>query len=136
MKILIPSFKHCIHCTLMISWIIAFILFARSHQNEAPDDIYNAYGTVRGLLLLCIRLISLLAFPQTFLNFISLLGFETFKGKVNLRNSLHSSPFFVVRIVTRGLYPNLVDKNVKQNLETISSIGCENFAIEGNLHMI
>lgn len=114
----------------MVSWIWFFTQIAQKRQVEAPDDIFNSYGSVKGLVLLVIRLISLLAFPQTFLNFISLLIFETFQSKVKLRISVQSAPFFVIRIVTRGLYPKLVENNVKRNLDTILSVGCENFAIE------
>ena len=135
MKILVPSVKHCIHCILMISWLLFFIHFANQNQKDAPKDIFDSYGSVRGLLLLLIRLISVLAFPQTFLNFISLLGFETFKNKVQLRASAQNAPFFTIRVVTRGFYPRLVEKNVRRNLETVFSVGCENFAIEGKFQI-
>ena len=130
-KILIPSYKHLAHCLLMVTWIIFFVKSAQDHQEEAPKDIFDAYGSVKGIILLCIRLISLLAFPQTLLNFVSLCGYETFPDKVRLRYPLENVPLFIVRVVTRGLYPNLVEKNVKRNLETIYSVGCENFLIEG-----
>ena len=130
-RLQIPTWKHIVHCIFMVSWIWFFTQIAQKRQVEAPDDIFNSYGSVKGLVLLLIRLISLLAFPQTFLNFISLLIFETFQNKVKLRISVQSAPFFVIRIVTRGLYPKLVENNVKRNLDTILSVGCENFAIEG-----
>ena len=130
-RLQIPTWKHVVHCIFMVSWIWFFTQIAQKRQVEAPDDIFNSYGSVKGLVLLLIRLISLLAFPQTFLNFISLLIFETFQNKVKLRISVQSAPFFVIRIVTRGLYPKLVENNVKRNLDTILSVGCENFAIEG-----
>ena len=127
----IPTWKHVVHCLCMVFWIFLFTHFAQKRRDEAPDDIFKAYGSVWGGLLLLLRLISLLAFPQTLLNFVSLLIYETFQSKVKLRASVQSAPFFIVRIVTRGLYPKLVENNVKRNLETILSVGCENFAIEG-----
>lgn len=130
-RIQTPSVKHGTHCLLMTAWILTFSHFASSQQENAPEDIFDAYGVVKGLILLVIRLVSLLAFPQTLLNFVSLLIFETFEDKVKPRVSLASAPFFVVRVVTRGLYPKLVERNLKQNLETLYSLGCENFAIEG-----
>ena len=57
--------------------------------------------------------------------------FETFPENVKLKCSPQSAPFFMVRVVTRGLYPKLVGKTVSKNLETITSVGCENFGIEG-----
>ena len=127
----VPSWKHLLHCICMTSWIVFFVSHAQDHHREAPDDIYVAYGVLPAIVLLIIRLLGLLAFPQTLLNFVSLFVFETFKTKVNLKTSIQSAPFFVVRVVTRGLYPNLVERNLKKNLETVFSTGCENFAIEG-----
>ena len=131
LKFQIPTWKHVVHSISMVSWLLFFTHIAQKRQIEAPDDIFDSYGSVKGLVLLLIRLISLLAFPQQLLNFISLLVFETFQNKVKLRISVQSAPFFVIRIVTRGLYPKLVENNVKRNLDTILSVGCENFAIEG-----
>ena len=82
------------------------------------------------VILILFRLLTLLAFPQTLLNFVSLLLFDTFKGKVQLKVAPQSAPFFAVRVVTRGLYPNLVEKTVRQNQETFLQVGCEDFAIE------
>ena len=33
-------------------------------------------------------------------------------------------------MVTRGLYPRLVRRNVKKHLETLSAVGVENFTVE------
>ena len=135
-KLQIPTLKHVVHSVLMVTWIFIFTYFAHQRQKEAPQDVFVAYGSIFGLVLILIRVISLLAFPQTFLNFLSLLVFETFQGKVKLRASIQSSPFFVIRHVTRGMYPKLVEKNVIRNLDTILSIGCENFAIEGKFETV
>ena len=48
---------------------------------------------------------------------------------------LKSSPqglgsFICIRMVTRGLYPRLVRRNVKKHLNTMNAIGLENFIIE------
>ena len=121
-----PSAKHCLHCIFMVSWIVLFIRTA-STENDTEDP---AYGVLMTVILVLFRCLTLLAFPQTFLNFISLLLFDTFKGKVQLKVAPQSAPFFAVRVVTRGLYPNLVEKTVKQNQETFLQVGCEDFAIE------
>ena len=33
-------------------------------------------------------------------------------------------------MVTRGLYPRLVRRNVKKHLETLNAVGVENFMVE------
>ena len=129
MKILVPSYKHLIHSALMISWIIFFIYITLEHR--AKEDVISTYGTFLTTILVVIRIINLLALPQLLLNFVSLLMFETFPENVKLKCSPQSAPFFMVRVVTRGLYPKLVGKTVSKNLETITSVGCENFGIEG-----
>lgn len=113
----------------MISWITIGISITLNHRGE--ENPFTNYGIILGLILILIRLVSLLAFPQTLLNFISLLIYETFQEKVNLKISPESAPVFIVRVVTRGLYPNLVEKTVAKNLETLLSVGCVNFEIEG-----
>ena len=134
MKFLVPSLKHFLHTIVMISWITIGISITLNHRGE--ENPFTNYGIILGLILILIRLVSLLAFPQTLLNFISLLIYETFQEKVNLKISPESAPVFIVRVVTRGLYPNLVEKTVAKNLETLLSVGCVNFEIEGMYHII
>ena len=38
--------------------------------------------------------------------------------------------FICIRMVTRGLYPRLVRRNVKKHLDTLSAVGVENFIVE------
>ena len=71
MKFLVPSLKHFLHTIVMISWIIIGISITLNHRGE--ENPFTNYGIILGLILILIRLVSLLAFPQTFLNFISLL---------------------------------------------------------------
>ena len=40
------------------------------------------------------------------------------------------APFLIVRVVTRGSYPDLVFDSVSQNLQTLKSVGCTNFLIQ------
>ena len=115
----------------MVSWIVIFIGQALDIDGPNVSKAIEDYGVLPAYILILIKLVSLLAFPQTLINFVSLFIYETFKDKVKLRASIQSAPFFVVRVVTRGLYPNLVERNLQKNLETIYSLGCENFAIEG-----
>ncbi|KAH9505687.1 hypothetical protein Btru_055500 [Bulinus truncatus] len=47
-----------------------------------------------------------------------------------LRQSPLLSPFLCFRVVTRGLYPDLVIKNVQQNIQTCEKVGIQNYIIE------
>ena len=124
-----PSVKHIVHSICMLCWIVIFIRTASNESSDDPDP-WETYGVLVTVICILLRLLTLLAFPQTFLNFISLLIYDTFKGKVQLKVAPQSAPFFAVRVVTRGLYPNLVEKTVRQNEETFLQVGCEDFAIE------
>ncbi len=127
-----PSFKHAVHCVLMIFWISYFVYQSFANNANATDSPLESYGLYTGIVLIIVRLTSLLAFPQTLLNAISLTIFECFQDEVHLKGhiSVKDTNFFIVRVVTRGLYPRLVQKTVSRNLETLESVGCENFAIE------
>lgn len=131
---IVPSLKHVIHCVLMVTWVSAFVFLGAKEQAEnAPEDSVATYGWVMTIALVLIRIVCILALPQTLLNFIALLIFDTFKEKVKLKVSPQAAPFFTLRVVTRGLYPKLVGKTITRNMDTLDSIGCENFVIEGTI---
>ena len=49
---------------------------------------------------------------------------------VDLAYSPWELPLLVVRVVTRGTYPDLVFDSVSQNLKTLQSVGCKKFVIQ------
>ena len=54
-----------------------------------------------------------------------------FPKPVRLRLSPNNlTSFICVRMVTRGLYPRLVRRNVKKHLDTMRAVGVENFIVE------
>ena len=40
------------------------------------------------------------------------------------------APFLCIRVVTRGLYPTLVNQNVRSHLEVANKVGLTNFVVE------
>ena len=96
---------------------------------------------------------------QILFNLVGFLTLNTFKPAPTFKSSPLLSPFVCVRVVTRGIYPNLgnypdkcfwhhfahyvglptyhsliqsnpVKKTVRQNMETLLNVGLENFVIQ------
>ena len=126
--------KHYLQCLALISWIYAFSYFSGGLRfGEDPVDRIDpwvSYGSLTTLLLIFIRLLSLLALPQTLCNLMGLLTLNTFPQKPTLRSSAMLAPYICIRVVTRGLYPNLVKKTVRANHSTLLEVGLENFIIQ------
>ena len=126
--------KHYLQCLCLISWIYFFSYMSGGLRfGESPLDKIDpwiSYGSLTTLLLIFIRLLSLLALPQTLCNLIGFLSLNTFPQKPTLRSSAMLSPFICIRVVTRGLYPNLVKKTVNANHSTLLTAGLENFIIQ------
>ena len=126
--------KHYLQCLALISWIYAFSYLSGGLRfGEDPVDKidpWTAYGSLTTLLLIFIRLLSLLALPQTLCNLVGFLTLNTFPHNPTLRNSAMLSPYICIRVVTRGLYPNLVKKTVRANHNTLLATGLENFIIQ------
>ena len=49
---------------------------------------------------------------------------------MSVKSSPLLSPFVCVRVVTRGLYPNLVKRTVAANMNTLLDTGLDNFMIQ------
>lgn len=124
----LPSIKHVVHSVIMVAWIYTF--YQSATQNQSLIDPFDTYGVHLAVILIAVRLVSLLAFPQTLLNGVALLLFDTFRDRVKLKATPLEAPFICVRVVTRGLYPKLVDKTVRKNLNTLLEVGCDNFVLQ------
>ncbi|KAK6976624.1 beta-1 4-mannosyltransferase egh [Biomphalaria glabrata] len=68
--------------------------------------------------------------PFQIVNFLGVVFLNNFEKRPKLRQSLHECPFLCFRVVTRGLYPDLVQKNVQLNLQTCQNFGLKNFVIQ------
>jgi len=126
--------KHLLQCICLFSWIFLFCYFTGGIRfGEDPlDNIdpWSSYGTVLTIVLIVVRLLALLALPHTLCNLLGLATINTFPEKPVYKSSPLLAPFICVRVVTRGLYPNLVKKTVKTNMNTLLDAGLENFTIQ------
>uniref|UniRef100_A0A2C9K4Q4 Glycosyltransferase 2-like domain-containing protein n=1 Tax=Biomphalaria glabrata TaxID=6526 RepID=A0A2C9K4Q4_BIOGL len=86
------------------------------------------YSTTWMIVTLC--LIVMIKLPFYMVNFLGVVFLNNFEKRPKLRQSLHECPFLCFRVVTRGLYPDLVQKNVQLNLQTCKNLGMKNFVIQ------
>ena len=126
--------KHCIHCLSLATWLFLFGYFTEAIRFVPSPvdslDPWTTHGSLVTVVIICLRLLSFLALPQTLFNLVGLTWFNAFPSKVTVKSSPLLAPFMCIRVVTRGLYPNLVKKTVKQNLNTLLDAGLDNFIIQ------
>lgn len=132
--ILGAAFRHALFVGFFLSWIVLFGYFAGSIRfQEAFIDTVNPwteYGAIATCFNVTLRLLAFLAVPQTLFNFMGFVKYRSFAEKIVLKSSPLLAPFVCVRVVTRGLYPNLVKETVRRNLETLSNVGVENYVVQ------
>ncbi|XP_014300316.1 beta-1,4-mannosyltransferase egh [Microplitis demolitor] len=121
------SIKHILHsCVFLTILIGAFKVRIYRYLSENDKSDYSTFT----ILFNCIKLVTLIALPQMLFNFLGLILYDAFPGKVKLKGSPLLAPFINIRVVTRGDYPQLVKTNVKRNLKTCMDVGLKNFQIE------
>lgn len=137
--------KHVFHTIAFVSFIILlqFVFFYRNSIHIDPDrneTDQNDTKWYHNLVIVCnsiLRLIILLPVPQIVFNFLGLTIFNAFPGDVKVKQQYLESgnvfarlPHFCFRVVTRGLYPELVQQNVRKNYSICIAAGLTNFSIE------
>ncbi|XP_076277360.1 beta-1,4-mannosyltransferase egh isoform X1 [Lasioglossum baleicum] len=126
--------KHILHCFLLFIVILTFELISGGvcwDSDKYVDlDPWVQYGFIGAFTLYLLRTLTFLSLPQVLFNFVGLTIYNAFPDKVILKGSPLLAPFICIRVVTRGDYPLLVQKNVKRNLNKCIESGLENFQIE------
>ncbi|XP_057335871.1 beta-1,4-mannosyltransferase egh-like [Microplitis mediator] len=121
------SMKHILHSCVLLTILIGALKVRISRYLSGNDNIDYSTFTI---LLNCIKLATLISLPHMLFNFLGLIMYDAFPGKVKLKGSPLLAPFINIRVVTRGDYPQLVKTSVKRNLKTCIDAGLKNFQIE------
>lgn len=121
---------HLASIALMCSsiWFVNWIFGTtgdQSHLHPLPK-----YGYIGCLLLYSLRCIPYLSIPFGLTNILGLVTMNMFPPMPVLRLPKAKIPFMCFRVVTRGLYPDLVKKNVETNIQTCYKVGLDNFKFE------
>lgn len=129
--------KHIFHVLALCSFIIVTqVGVFLHHRDNVTETPYKQYGQVFTILLQLLQYIVLLPLPLITFNFLGLILFNAFPGKVKIKNDCNlpldslKLPHLCFRVVTRGLYPELVQGNVNKNYLMCIESGLSNFSIE------
>jgi beta-1,4-mannosyltransferase len=107
------------------------VLFYSSSNNETTKiDPIHSYGYIWTIILYTLRALSFLPLPLCVFHLFGLVFYNVFPEKVNLKSSALTAPFICVRVVTRGDYPELVQRNVSRNIQTCLDCGLDRFVVE------
>ena len=133
--------RHLVHvCCFIIFIFVSEIMTGGINifpTNKSPSNLVllienpvEYYGLILTIIIYFIRLLSLLPLPLVICHTCGLILFTIFPDRVELHNSPLLGPKIRIRGVTRGDYPELVNANVKRNLDTCAKVGLDNFQIE------
>lgn len=129
--------KHLFHVTAFCLFIALLVIGSIYQKADNADSRqYEQYGIGLTIFLHVIQYIVVLSLPQIICNFLGLTLFNSFPGRVKIRSQCNlplksvDLPHLCFRVVTRGLYPDLVQQNVNRNHLTCVEAGLSNFSIE------
>lgn len=95
----------------------------------------NSISIIIYSIIYATQFIVLLYLPQVVCNFLGLILFDAFPGKIKVKNDNQpinslNIPHICFRVVTRGLYPELVQQNLNKNYQTCTEVGLVDYSIE------
>lgn len=88
------------------------------------------YGIVISFIIYILQLSLLVPLPFFIFNFLGVVLLNVFTQRPKLQRSTLLGPFLCFRVVTKGLYPELVNDNVEYNLKLCRNVGLHNFIFE------
>lgn len=97
---------------------------------EDKIDPYQFYGLNLAKFLFFLKIISFIGLPITLINLLGNLIYPIYSNSQLVRGSPDLYPFINIRVVTRGIYPDLVCRNVERNLKICEEFGINKFVIE------
>lgn len=128
--------RHLLHCCTFITFFIVFqcsaggIRWSESSFERDTIDPIQEYGLLMTCFLYSFRLLIFLPLPLCICHACGLLFYNVFPEKQAIRGSPLLAPFISIRVVTRGDFPELVQRNVNSNMKTCLDLGMDKFIIE------
>ncbi|CAG5136461.1 unnamed protein product [Candidula unifasciata] len=122
-------FKH----TLSVSLLLILIFTANAVRGCiacADFSPSERYGMFLSIILYLMQLTVLFPLPFFIFNFLGVVLLNVFLQRPKLQRSPLLGPFISFRVVTRGLFPELVNENVRQNLQICEQIGLHSYIFE------
>lgn len=117
----------CLHLVFCI-WFVNMVFGTTTDQSHLHP--LESYGLLGCILLYSLRSIPYLSLPFGITNILGIVTMNTFPAPPTLEAVKAKIPFLCFRVVTRGLYPDLVKTNVERNIKTCYKVGLDNFKFE------
>jgi egghead protein (zeste-white 4 protein) len=132
------------HVLNIASFISIFLLFLKltgfldpttndthTSSTPSPPPPPPTYTYTFTLILTCLKLLGLSGLPISLCNLAGFLFYNISPPESNQpKRSPLLDPYFCIRIVTRGNYPELVRANVERNMTLCLDYGLDRFVIE------
>ena len=121
--------RHLLHCCTFAAFLFVFecsaggIRWGEANFERDNLDPIKEYGLPMTLFLYSFRLLIFLPLPLVVCHALGLLLYNVFPEKQAIRGSPLLAPFISIRVVTRGDFPELVQRNVSRNMKTCLDLG-------------
>lgn len=132
-------YKYILHVVALFT-TIALVEYGSYPEERTSSRDHEQYGAVLIAIVTAIQFLIILPLPQIICNVLGLILYNPFPGGIKINDAFISDensptkaielPHFCFRVVTRGLYPELVRNNVNKNFLTCIESGLNNFSIE------
>ncbi|KAK3597169.1 hypothetical protein CHS0354_003663 [Potamilus streckersoni] len=114
-----------IFCIILANFLVGFV----SSVHITIDPI-ERYGYIPTCVLYILNVIPVLSVPFAVMSILRLVLLNLWSPPSRLKVPKSKISFLCFRVVTRGLFPYLITKNVQRNIETCYKVGLSNFKIE------
>ncbi|KAK0045086.1 beta-1 4-mannosyltransferase egh [Biomphalaria pfeifferi] len=122
--------KHCMSIIALMAFIYIGYLLEKSKEITFIEIFTELTDYSSSLVLVLSHVVVVIRLPFCVFNFLGLVFLNNFEARPKLQFSLQECPFLVFRVVTKGLYPELVKRNVQLNLQTCTNLGLKHFTIQ------
>lgn len=123
---------HLLTVALLVVVIFIFTEAAGAFRGDCSffHNTFERYGVGMTVALYFTRYLTFVTLPLSLFNFLGIVLYNTWPRTPTLKGTFLHGPFICFRVVTKGLYPNLVKKNLERNINICNSIGLSNFIFE------
>ena len=118
---------------LLSAYTFAGLKASEFYYNENGDSFFDKVckqGWIVTLLMYIMTLPVYLSVPISIINLIGIVFCNPFYQRTHSSLVSTETPFLCFRVVTRGLFPKLVQDVTDRNIDTVMSLGIHNFKFE------
>ncbi|KAL3889653.1 hypothetical protein ACJMK2_001987 [Sinanodonta woodiana] len=112
-------------CIVFVNWVVN-----STNQDQSHWTPVEWYGLRSCVILYILRSIPYLSVPFAVTNILGFVTMNLWPTAPKFQVSKTKIPFLCFRVVTRGIFPDLVKSNVNRNIEVCYKAGLDNFKFE------